>query len=788
MGLTGKCGFYPARFKVLACGTVLVCIFGFSTYISHADAQVLSRLTTNQSRTDPGSRMLLSADELVFDRNAGTIIAQGNVQIEYDGNRVVARHVIYNQKTKRVIAEGNVEIVDAKGVKLYAEQIDLTDDLGEGFVNSLRAETPDKSHFAAESAERSQGQITVFNNGVYTACEPCYDKPAKDVLWQVKSKRIIWNGATKTMRFEDSQFEMFGVPVAWFPVFEMADPTVKRESGFLTPSFSYKTKLGVGVENSYFWNLAPNYDFTLSATGYSKQGLLTQGEWRHRLKNGSYDIRFAHIYQTDRNAFDHWTPDRRETNRYMLSTKGQFVINPRWVYGWDIMAESDRNFGRTYEIDGYNRDVQRSQIYLEGLHDRNYFDMRFYHFNVQEDILRDRPERNIYERHSRQPWILPRIDYTFIPDEAILGGELKFTANLQTLYREKADFAFADEAGNPLRIARLAGIKGTSARLTNELEWKRSFINDYGFVLTPIFALRGDAITIHSDETYPTIDLRSDALRGMATAGLEIRYPLLFTANNSSHLIEPIAQIFVRNNEQYTGRLVNEDAQSFVFDATTLFSRDKFSGYDRLEGGTRANIGMRYSGDFDNGWSIYGLAGQSYQLAGRNSYASKDVVHVNANSGLETARSDYVAMLGVDNGNGISLASRGRFDEKDLTIRRGEVDLQTQINPLTLGLQYAYIERQPDYGYAQNRQEISVRGSYRLNDKWRLNADTSYDIVSESLVRAGTGFSYQDECFGLILGYLQTRNPGESAVSHKWNFLLSFRTIGDFGSGTSPWR
>jgi len=788
VGLMGKCDCYAACLKVLACGTALACIFTFPVFVFPADAQGLAGLAVNHGSDETDSHMLLSADELVFNREADTITAKGHVQIEYDGNRVVARQVTYNQKTKRVIAAGNVEIIDAKGVKLYAEEIDLTDNLGEGFINSLRAETPDKTYFAAESAERSQGQMTVFNNGVYTACEPCYDKPAENVLWQIKAKKIIWNGATKTMRFEGSQFEMFGVPVAWFPVFEMADPTVKRKSGFLAPDLAYKTTLGAGLTNSYFWNLAPNYDFTLSETIYTKQGILSQGQWRHRLETGSYDFRLAHIYQNDRRAFNQGTSDRHQTNRYMAATKGQFSINSRWIYGWDILAQSDQNFSRTYNIDGYTRDVQRSQIYLTGLADRNYFDMRFYHFTVQEDLLKDIPQKNIYERHSRQPWVLPRIDYTFIPDEAVLGGELKFTANLQTIYREKADFAFADWVDNPLRTARLSGINGTSGRFTGDLEWKRSFISDYGLVISPIFALRGDVTGISSNENYERADMRSHAFRGMATAGLEVRYPVLFTTGNASHIVEPVAQIFIRNNEQYTGKLVNEDAQSFVFDTTLLFSRDKFSGYDRLEGGTRANVGMRYSGDFDNGWSIYGLVGQSYQLAGRNSYASADITHVGADSGLETARSDYVAMLGVDDGAGFTMATRGRFDEKNLTIRRGEIDLRKQWNPLAIGVQYAYIERQPEYGYAQNRQEVSVQGSYKLNDNWRLNADTTYDVISETLVRAGSSFSYQDECFGLIFGYLQTRNPGDSAISHKWNFLLSFRTVGDFGNATSPRR
>lgn len=798
MGFENKHSGRSGRRRALACGTALTALFAFLPGAFPAYGQDMSALTGDNKgsillKEEAGSHapMLLSADEIIYDRNGSSITAQGHVQIEYDGNKIVARRIVYNQQTKRVMAYGNVEIIDTHGIKIYAEQIDLTDDLGEGFVNGLRAETPDNTRFAAESAERSAGQMTVFNNGIYTACEPCYAKPAKNVFWQVKAKKIIWNGATKTMRFEDSQFEVFGKPVAWFPVFEMADSTVKRKSGFLTPGVSYKTKLGLGVTASYFWNLAPNYDFTLSETGFTKQGFLTEGVWRHRLQNGSYDMRFAYIRQEERDAFKRDTIDSRQTSRYMGATKGNFIINPRWSYGWDILAQSDHNFSRTYDLDGYNKGVHRSQIYLQGLNKRNYFDMRFYHFEVQDDTRKWRSDgsRNPDERYSKQPWVLPRIDYSYIPQTSVLGGELQFNSNLQTIYRDKSDYGQTDWSGNHnIKNARLVGMSGTSARLTGEMEWKRSFISDYGFVFSPIMALRGDGITIDQNRHYQDVNLRDDTFRGLATAGLEMRYPFLMATPNTSHIIEPVAQIFVRNNEQYTGRLVNEDAQSFVFDATTLFSRDKFSGYDRVEGGTRANLGVRYSGDIANGWSVYSLAGQSYQLGGRNSFASHDLTGVTADSGLEHARSDYVGMLGVNDGGGLFVAARGRFDRDDFTIRRGEVEAQKQWQPLTLGVRYAYIQKQPDYGYAKDREETSVNGTYKLNANWSVNGQTTYDIVSDTWVRAGGGLGYQNECFGMMFGYLQTRNPGKSAVSNKWHFLLSFRTLGDIGNGKTVWK
>jgi LPS-assembly protein len=110
----------------------------------------------------------------------------------------------------------------------------------------------------------------------------------------------------------------------------------------------------------------------------------------------------------------------------------------------------------------------------------------------------------------------------------------------------------------------------------------------------------------------------------MPTVGLEYRYPFINVQPWGTTTIEPIAQVIIRPNETYAGKLPNEDAQSMVFDASNLFSVDKFSGYDRVEGGGRANVGVQATTQFDRGGSVNVLFGQSYQLFGLNSFAVAD--------------------------------------------------------------------------------------------------------------------------------------------------------------------
>ena len=777
--------------------TALACLFAFTLLPGQTWSQGIEEMA---AAAPEGSQMLLEADTLIYDNNDETVTATGGVQIDYGGNRLVAERVTYNRATGRLVALGNVEIIEADGNKINADRIDVTDDFGDGFVNALRVETVDKTYFAAESAERRGGILTTFNNGVYTACEPCEEQPDKAPIWRLKAKRIIWNSKAKTVRFENSAFEFFGVPLAFLPSFEIADPTVKRKSGFLFPGFIVDEDLGFGVSVPYYLALAPTYDLTITGTGFTNQGFLGEAEWRQRFNNGQYSVTVAGINQMNPGEFKDNTVnsgldgDPNEL-RGMMGTEGRFAINERWDFGWDVLIQSDKNFSRTYAVDGYSDLVHRSEVYLTGLHDRNFFDLRGMHFDVQEDVFDDDPD----SRDDKQPWVLPSFDYSYTPDEPVFGGELNIDVNARVINRSELDRTFSDAF--PAFEERIHGIEGTSSRLTAEAEWKRSYTTDGGLVLTPLLAFQGD--TIHVNQSAESIaaiqnmannpqidaasDIRSAYNRFMATIGLELRFPVLFSSTSSTHILEPMAQVFARPDEGYVDTLdiPNEDAQSFVFDASTLFERDKFSGYDRVEGGTRANFGLRYSGAFSNGWTTNALVGQSYHLAGENSFASPDLVNAGAYSGLETETSDFVGLAGFATNNGLSASVSARLDEQTLELRRGEIKAGYTTRPLTLTAKYAFIQEQPLYGFKEDRRELTLGASTRFNENWRLFGSGTYDFERSLLVRDSVGFAYDDECFTYLMSFSQTRDRDTEETSQRIGFNLSFRTLGDFGSAQS---
>src|SRR5262249_14550157 len=155
-------------------------------------------------------------------------------------------------------------------------------------------------------------------------------------------------------------------------------------------------------------------------------------------------------------------------------------------------------------------------------------------------------------------------------------------------------------------------------------DWKRKMIDPLGQVWTPFANLRGDIYSWANmpDPSNPSQLLADDTvLRGNAVAGLLYSYPFVAHTANASHVIEPTAQIIVRPNTVDQAKLPNEDARSLVFDDTLLFDVDRFSGYDRYETGTRANIGLQYTLQTTSGLYARVVAGQSLHLAGQNPYA-----------------------------------------------------------------------------------------------------------------------------------------------------------------------
>jgi LPS-assembly protein len=819
------------------------------------------------------AKMFVEADELRYDTEKNIVSAEGNARIYYKDQTLEADRVVYDRNTGRVYAEGHAKLTQRDGTVLYGVRFDLTDDFRDGFIESLRAETPAKpyknalgfpgapastdatgtitgtykTYFSAPRAERIEGDTTVFDKGTYTACDACKDNPDKPPLWRVRAKRIIHKNDEKMIYYEDSSLEFLGIPIAYVPFFSAPDPSVTRKSGILSPYLALNSHLGAGVGIPIFWALAPDYDLTLTPTYYSQQGFFAKAEWRQRLESGEYYIRATGI--SEQNPADFPLAPYGSGNQSLrgsFESKGQFNIADQWKFGWEFTLLSDKWYLNDYHVPSQTLSSNyfsetTSTVYLNGQGDRGYFDLRGYHFEGLSS----------HDFQPQQPLAHPVWDYnkTFDIDPAKsfgIGGQAELDFNLTSLSASSASFQAVgprvlDNAfglydictstitptnpkglyvpGRATGDCLLRGLGGDYTRVTAEASWQRKYIDPIGEVFTPFaFArLNGEWLDINTTNSYTFASAFGSSTYFNASQsnflgnrdasffgefipgiGIEYRYPFLAKTSFASMVFEPIVQIVARPNREIgSNSLVNLDAQSLVFDDSTLFDWSKYSGYDRFETGTRLNYGAQFTVNFNNGGYANLIGGQSYQLAGTNSYATPDAANVGLSSGLDTRRSDYVGAFTIAPNSIFSFIAKARFDVSSLAARR--VDLITNYNfgALTGSIQFADYEAQPVIGYDVRREGLSLSSRYKISDNYFAQGNITFDMSRQfypasligftnpgpfAVAAFGLGAGYQDECTTFSVNYSSIyQDYGSGSLTRNQTVLLQLqlRTLGE---------
>jgi LPS-assembly protein len=332
-----------------------------------------------------------------------------------------------------------------------------------------------------------------------------------------------------------------------------------------------------------------------------------------------------------------------------------------------------------------------------------------------------------------------------------------------------------------------------------EANWRRKMIDPVGQVWTPFGNVRGDVYswTDARDPNNPANPIDDDTIvRGTGQAGMLYSFPFVAHSGWASHIFEPTAQVIVRPNRIDQRRTPDEDARSLVFDDTLLFDIDKFSGYDRLETGTRANVGIQYTLQGNNGLYARAVFGQSLHLAGDNAFVDPGLTEgavvtptFSPTSGLQTDRSDYVAGLYLSPFSGINLVAQGRFDENDWTLRRQDTYLQANYGPVIAQAGYTFtrFESNPLSILEGSQEEILSTLGFRLTDRWSVLGQVRYDIDNQSRIQDLIQLKYQDECFVLTASYIETFVENELLqIRPDRTLMLRFelKHLGDFNYRT----
>ena len=687
-----------------------------------------------------GTRVEVLASLLTYDGKRKIATALGAVRITYGPYVLTATKVVYDMKRGKFTANGSIELREPNGNVLQADFAELNDKFKEGFARHVKALLTNDVTITARYARRYENGITIYEDAAYTACKACIAKGGTP-LWQIVAREAKHDLEQHTLYYRNARLEVGGVPVFWTPYFSYPDPTVKRRTGFLLPTFHGGNTYGLGVTTPYFWEIAPNKDLTFSPMWNTGQGVLGDVEWRHRLRSGTYSIRGYGIYETD--------PDNQRRDqpwRGAVETKGDFRLDKTWSWGWDATATGDRNFLGDYDINGDS--MVASNLHATGLSDRNYARAELIHYRTLTDG----------EEQDQLPVALPYVTANYLFDQPVMGGELGLDMNAYSLRRIDPVTGFA------------LGTEQT--HMMTRLKWRNQMTNGLGQVITPFAELRND-IYLADNVPGATSNASTDAYV-LPSAGIDVRWPFIADHGVAQAVLTPVVQFVAAPPEPDLGNTGNEDAITLNFDSTNLFLSDRFSGFDRYEGGVRANAGLSYTLMGENGGFLRTSLGESFHLAGENSFA--------VGSGLDGTSSDLVGAVALQFDEHVTLGYQARVEEDLSRINVQEAALGLTLDRISGSVSYADIARSAAYGRPVAEQQVWGDTSYALSEAWRLFGSFRYDIEDSHFMERTIGIAFDCDCMNAQLSYTQDRQAS-GEIEHSVKLGVELRTIGGVNGG-----
>ena len=333
------------------------------------------------------SNNALKAKEVHYDSRNDLLTAKGNVFVKLEGYTINAQKIIYDLKDDTIFAEKNIQITDKNGRIIKGERAIFKDKLKQGVIDGFIAKLDQDSILAARLAKRLDINKLSLEKSVFTPCKiNCGNKP----IWQIKSGKTDVDYDKEKITYRHVFFEVYGVPIAYFPYFSHSTPSAKAQSGILVPRI-----LKDDFVVPFYFRVKPNIDLTISPR-FSKNYTIFDGEYRHKVEDGSYQINGSYGNPAFRRKGIDGTPNSSNPGRYHVNAKGGFFRN-NINYGFDIQRASDKAFLTNYQeiYDSY----LTSRIYTSNVDKRNYFLLEGYHFQD----LRDKNSK------LKTPFILPSI-------------------------------------------------------------------------------------------------------------------------------------------------------------------------------------------------------------------------------------------------------------------------------------------------------------------------------------------------------------------------------------------
>lgn len=575
-------------------------------------AILLLGFMNNFVQAAPEGGTLIKAKETHYDANNNTITATGGVLVQMNEYTLSAKVVHYDIDKDLVYAEGNIRIIDEKGRSIYGQKAVFKDKLKKGIIEEFIAKLDENAVIVSRKAKRLGRNRIILEKSVFT---PCQFNCSKTPIWQLNSGITDIDYDKQKITYRNLFFEIYGIPLVYLPYFSHPSPNAKAQSGILGPEIKRDNFL-----IPFYFRPKSNIDATISPR-LSKYYTIFETEFRHKLRNGYYDILGSYGNPPLSKSDSKKRESSSRPGRYHIFAKGNFAENGV-NFGFDIRRTSDKAYLTNYHeiFDSY----LTSKIYTNTVDTRDYFSLEGYYF---QDL-------RVNEKKLQIPFVFPSIRtkkvYSFNDDETIL---LNVKSNT-IAYQEPRDLGLA--------------------RTSLDIELMNNIITNNGHMMTYSVANRADLYWVDFTDQNTLMERQRVLYKNIPEFRTRWRYPLVKSLNEeSSFKLEPTAMLVLgRKFESRFNKFGLVDSNKSELSEDNIFQPNRFSGIDYHDYGTRASYGIN-SSLMSNHIYIDTFLGQ--------------LVHKNNVS--ESGNSEYVGNATIDLEDNFEIFYRFRRDKKLKPIR-----------------------------------------------------------------------------------------------------------------------
>jgi LPS-assembly protein len=221
------------------------------------------------------------------------VVLEGNAQMLRSDTQINADSLRYDQRTDRMQAEGHVRI--ERNERIYTgTYLDMDVERFEGFFTDVYYQLGGKNgHGEALRADFADKDHMTARQGTYTTCRR---KPGPNWVpeWVLTAAQLNIDNEEEIGKAQGAYLHFQGVPVLPVPPFSFPI-TEKRKSGFLPPLFGIDSVNGFELGTPYYFNLAPNYDLTVTPNFMSLRGVNVENQLRYLASGYSGDLKLAYM-------------------------------------------------------------------------------------------------------------------------------------------------------------------------------------------------------------------------------------------------------------------------------------------------------------------------------------------------------------------------------------------------------------------------------------------------------------------------------------------------------------